>query len=114
MMDRKAIRGAMGKYTRLRTALAKSASVGPRQGYVADISGTFVDHAIAEDMLEHLRKCLPFDEEDDAIRLVLASELWGLNRMPEALAEYERIVRRDSMQSVVAQRMIEEIRKRSS
>jgi hypothetical protein len=113
MADKKAIRAAIGKFNRLRADLIRSATETPRPGFVKDLSGTYVDGVLVEKLLSHLRASLVLDDEDDAVRLLLASEFWGLNRMGEALSEYRKIVERDSMQSVVATRMIEEIARTS-
>lgn len=109
MTDKKAIRAAMGKFNRLRAELVRSAADVPRPGYVQDLAGAFVDVQIVERLLAHLRASLTLDVEDDAIRLLFATELWGLGRMQEALLEYRAIVERDSMQAVVASRMVDEI-----
>jgi hypothetical protein len=109
MIDKNAIRAAISKLNRLRAELVRSAADVPRPGYVQDLSGAFVDGRVVEKLLAHLRASLTLDVEDDAIRLLFATELWGLGRMQEALLEYRAIVERDSMQAVVASRMVEEI-----
>ena len=91
--------------------MQQSASPLGGEGRIRDVSGTFVDANLASELISFLRESLVLDECDDAVRLVLAGELWGIGRWDEARAEYQRIVDRGSMQSVVASRVLIEIAK---
>ena len=83
-------------------------------GFVQDLSGSFIEKRKHDFIVEHLRNSLDLDVEDDAIRLLLAYEYWRCGRETEALKEYQIIVQRDNMQSVIAAQMISEIKKNRS
>jgi D-serine deaminase-like pyridoxal phosphate-dependent protein len=104
------MRRAISRYTALCRKLQETRSPHLSCERIPDIAGSFIDKATHQQIVQHLKNSLVFDEGDDAFRLLLAYEYWRAARLDDAIREYQAIVERDSMQSLVAQRMIRQIR----
>jgi hypothetical protein len=109
MADRKKVVAAVKKYNRLTSRLEAGRTDSSEPGKVIDRSGTYIDGYVHQLILDHLHGSLHLDDEDDAIRLLLAYEYWRVGNKTQAVEEYKGIVARDSMQSIVARRMLEEM-----